>query len=124
MNEPQALWLPGRLPGLNEYIAAINSSRYVGNNMKKEHTEAVAWQAKKLRQVEKPVFIQFTWKEPNRLRDPDNIVFAKKLILDGLVSAKILPNDNQKWIIGFQDHIFIDEKNPGVGIILFEREEV
>lgn len=123
MNEPQDLWLPGRLPGLNEYIAAMNSSRYTGNSMKQEHTDAVAWQAKKLRQVEKPVFIQFIWKEPNRLRDPDNIVFAKKFILDGLVLAGVLPNDNQKWIIGFQDYLFINEKRPGVGVILFEREE-
>lgn len=86
----------------------MNRNRYIGNSMKREYTEVVslAAYAAKLRPVSGPVELVFQWVEPNGRRDPDNIVFAKKFILDGLVEAGILPNDTQSDIFGFIDAWF------------------
>ena len=101
----QVLWIPGRMPGLNEYIAAMNRNRFIGNQMKQENTNLVTMLAKmnKLTPIKYPVEIEFLWQEPNNKRDPDNIIFAKKFILDGLVIAGILPNDTQQYIYGFSE---------------------
>lgn len=114
----QTLWIPGRMPGLNDYIGAMNHNRFLGNQMKQENTNLVAMLAKtKLNPVKYPVTIQFVWQEPNDRRDPDNIIFAKKFILDGLVVAGILPNDTQKWIMGFSDSwISAPPKNSKVSV--------
>lgn len=100
----QTIWIPGRMPGLNDFIGAMNRNRFIGNKMKRENTELVTLLAKsKLNRIQYPVTIRFVWHEPNNRRDPDNIIFAKKFILDGLVEAGILPNDTQEWIMGFSD---------------------
>ncbi len=115
----QTLWIPGRMPGLNDYIGAMNHNRFLGNQMKQENTNLVAMLAKtKLNPVKYPVTIQFVWQEPNDRRDPDNIIFAKKFILDGLVVAGVLPNDTQKWIMGFSDSwISAPSKNSKVSVL-------
>lgn len=115
----QLLWIPDRMPGLNDYISAMNRNRHIGNDMKQTYTDLVTMLAKtKLNPVKYPVTIQFVWQEPNDRRDPDNIVFAKKFILDGLVKAGIIPNDNQKWIMGFSDSwISAPPKNSKVQVL-------
>ena len=35
--------IPGELPGLNEYIHAINRNRHIGNRMKQDTQEAIQW---------------------------------------------------------------------------------
>ena len=100
----QTLWLPIKFPGLNDYVDANRRNKFVGHNMKEEYTNAVTLLAKKNGiTVKYPVIINFVWQEENSKRDPDNIIFAKKFILDGLVNAGVLPNDTQKWILGFSD---------------------
>lgn len=86
--------------------------------MKKEWTDLAATYFKKHTIIDEPVFIQFVWIEKNSRRDPDNIIFAKKFILDGMVAAGILPNDNQKWISGFDECWEINKQKPGVEVIL------
>lgn len=109
----------GRLPGLNEYISVMNRNRFIGAKMKKENTQLVAWEAKaqKLRKCQ-PVEIIFTWYEPNMKRDKDNIAFAKKFILDGLVTAGVLEGDGWKGYGDFDDRFEIDKKNPRVEVEL------
>lgn len=108
----QIYFIPGKFPSLNEYIAAMNRNRHIGNKMKQTYTELVAWHSKALRPYDTPIEIHFTFQESNRKRDPDNIVFAKKFILDGLVMAGVIPNDTQQWVKGFSDAWVIGE--PGV----------
>jgi len=103
-------FIPHRLPGLNEHDKASRTNRFIAAKLKKEYTELVrllcqqALMKRTLEVMDKPVFIRFHWREPNNRRDPDNIVFAKKYILDGMVAVKIIPNDNMKYITGFSDH--------------------
>lgn len=102
----QSFFIPHRFPGLNDMIAADRNNRYTGGRLKKEWTGITHMYAKRLKPVTMPVTIEFVYYEPNNKRDPDNITAAKKYILDGLVSAGILPDDTQKWIMGFTDFWF------------------
>ena len=45
----------------------------------------------------------FIWIEENKRRDLDNICFAKKFILDALVQAGVLQDDNRKIVTNFTD---------------------
>lgn len=100
----QTFFLPIKFPGLNEYVDANRRNRHIGAKMKQEYTDTVTMLVKnKGFHVKYPVTIDFVWQEENTRRDPDNIIFAKKFILDGLVDAGILPADTQKWIMGFTD---------------------
>lgn len=111
------LVINGRFPSLNEYINAERSNRYMGSKMKKAYTQLVWAEAKnqKLRKIH-PVEIIFTWYEKNQKRDKDNVAFAKKFILDGLVEAKVLDGDGWKGYGDFMDRFEIDAKNPRVEI--------
>jgi hypothetical protein len=113
------LTIQGRLPGLNEYIQAERTHRYKASAMKKEWTSQVKMDAKvqKLKKCH-PVEIIFTWFEPNMKRDKDNVAFAKKFILDGLVDAGILEGDGWKGYGDFDDRFEIDKKNPRVEVEL------
>lgn len=113
------LTIQGRLPGLNEYIAEIAKSKYSGGSMKKQWTETIKAlsKAQGIRRCH-PVEIIFTWYEPNMKRDKDNIAFAKKFILDGLVTAGVLEGDGWKGYGDFDDRFEIDKKNPRVEVEL------
>lgn len=109
--------IPGRLPGLNEIIAAAKSHYAKYSTEKKEHTEEVAWLAKlaRLPKFEKAHLV-ITWFEPDRRRDPDNIMAGQKFILDGLVQAGVIPNDNQKHIVSIVHRFRVDKQNPRVEV--------
>jgi len=72
--------------------------------MKKKQTEIVMYAAieQKIPNIKK-ADLKFTWHEKSRRRDPDNIAFAKKFILDGLVSAGVLENDGWNQVNSFTD---------------------
>ena len=93
--------IPMRLPGLNEYIAACNSSRYKGNNLKQRTQADISWYLKKLPKIEKPIRIHFIWISTLAdRRDPDNIASACKFILDTMQQIGKLKNDNRANIKG------------------------
>src|SRR5574337_1510710 len=92
------LVIEGQLPTLNEYINAERTNRFIAAKIKKEATEMVAWQAKKLPKIEAPADYTFTWYVANKRKDPDNVAFATKFILDGLMAAGKLDNDSMKWV--------------------------
>lgn len=79
-------------------------------------------QLKKLK-ISKPVTMHYTWIEPNRKRDKDNIAFAKKFIQDALVDCEVLKDDGWTNVIGFTDTFGVDKKNPRVVVTIEEREE-
>ena len=111
------LEIPGRLPGLNEIIAAAKSHYAKYSNEKKEYTEEVAWLAKhaRLPKFEK-AYLVITWFEPDRRRDPDNIMAGQKFIMDGLVQAGVIPDDSQKYIAGIVHRFRVDRKNPRIEV--------
>lgn len=110
----------GQLAGANEYIDVCRRNRFGAARFKRQQEEAV-WLAIKqaeLKPQDTPTRISIEWYEPTARRDPDNIRFGVKFILDALVRAEVLPDDRQKYISGISDTFAVDKDNPRVEIIL------
>lgn len=119
-----SIFFPYKFPSLNDYIAKERIHRQVAAKMKKEWTDLVTIEVKKrrLKPFNSSVAITFEWYEENAKRDPDNIIFAKKFLLDGIVKSGLLPNDSQKWILAFDESWYINPKKPGVKVTINEYE--
>lgn len=90
--------IQGKFPGLNEYTEACRRNKYIGAKMKKDAQIQCSWFMHRLPEIKKPVKIRFLWQEKDHRRDPDNIAFATKFILDELVRLKKIPNDTSRWV--------------------------
>lgn len=118
----QVLFIPGPLPGMNEMLNAHGTGGGGKGNgyarAKKKWTNDIALLAKvhKLRPMER-VRLRFVWHEKHRQRNPDNIAAGKKLVIDGLVVAKVLRNDGWDQIAGFVDDWRVGSP-PGVLVII------
>ena len=96
--------IKGTLPGLNELIEAERRNRYEGARMKKQCETVVAHSARQL----------------------GNVVFTKpvhKVIQDALVKAGYLLNDGWDNIEGFEDHFYVDAKQPRIVVEIWEGED-
>lgn len=113
----QYLFIPGPLPGMNNFIG--KGTRFPYNTAKKRWAAFIQAEVKVARLV--PVTrARFTWiwREPNQKRDPDNfIAIGKKFVLDALVQCKILKNDGWSGIAGFEDSWEVSS-DPGVLVII------
>lgn len=112
-----------RLIGLNEYTKANRTNAYMGAKAKKKEQEYIYWCIKEQLgnlKIDKPVIAKFTWIEENSKRDLDNICFAKKFILDALVQAKVLKDDNRKIVTNFRDNFEYAKESK----VIVELEEV
>ena len=108
----------GELTDLNTYVNAERRNRFLGAKIKKENTENVMWQVAGSGKVtEYPVYVNFHWYTKDLKKDPDNVSFAKKFILDGLVAKGILQNDTRKLIAGFSDSFYVDKINPRIELV-------
>ena len=111
--------IPGKLMDLNEYIRINRGNKFLANKAKQENDETVLWCAKsQLRgiRIRGRAKINFTWFCDSKRLDPDNICFAKKFIMDGLVKAGVLENDGWKEVKGFTDTFMVDKKNPRIKV--------
>ena len=95
--------IPFKLPSCNDYINACRYNKYYGAKMKKDIEEQIEIYIKELPVFDKPVIINFHWVEANKRRDLDGICFAKKFILDAMVKAGKLKDDNRNCVSGFTD---------------------
>jgi len=112
-----------RLMGLNEYTKQNRTNRYTGNKAKQKEQAYIIWKIKEqLRniKIERPVIGHFIWIEENKKRDLDNICFAKKFILDALVQAGVLVDDNRKIVTNFTDSFEYADKSK----VIVELEEI
>ncbi len=108
--------IEGRFPSLNDYVDAQRADRHVGAKMKRRETERASLAAimQSVPRFAGPVAVRFLWVEPNRRRDLDNVAFAKKFVLDGLVAAGVLDNDGQRHVVALQDTFAVDPAHPRV----------
>ena len=111
----------GRIPTANEYIEACRINRFKAAKLKKDAEECIMWQAAGMPKITGSVFVSLTWFEETAKRDPDNVAFGKKFILDALQKCGKLPNDNAKYISGFTDDFRYGEEQ-GVLIEIFEED--
>ena len=119
--------IPGKLPGLNDYISACRTRPQAGAAMKRKAERDVSVFINRTFRGERvrcPVVIEYTWYEPNEKRDLDNIAaFGMKVIQDALVKCGVLKNDGWKYIIGFENRFRVDRKDPHITVIIKEVAE-
>ena len=117
----------GTLPGLNSYLKAERSfskGHSCGNDMKQQYqmliSNAIRCQLKRLH-IDKPVYIRYTYYEPNKRRDLDNVAaVAHKFIQDALVKCEVIDNDGWQNIVGFEDRFYVDRTHPRIEVTLIE----
>lgn len=101
---------------LNEMIRLSRGNRYGANNQKKQEMQYVRFATMRIPKVtEYPIKMTFIWHVPNKNRDIDNMV--GKNIIDGLVKARILKNDNLTCVSEITYKAVIDDEQK-VEIIL------
>ena len=128
MADTHVICISGRLPGLNEMIGAAKGTGGRGarySKMKRDWTEVCALLAK-ARHIPRMarVFLEFKWTEPApskhaRTRDPDNVAAGRKFILDGLVNAGVIDDDNLAHVAGWRDSFAVGG-SPGVEVTITE----
>lgn len=101
--EREKIKIKGKLPSLNDYIAACRTNPHVGAKMKQETEQLIIIQLARMKPITSPVIIHFEWHEETRRRDKDNVAAGKKFVLDAMQKAGKLVNDNNKYIAGFTD---------------------
>ncbi len=110
------LVIDGTMRGLNDWRDAIQRSPHAGNDMARAAKKRVAALAREQRvpRFERPVVVIFDWYEPNKRRDLDNVAgTGQKWVLDGLVAADVLPDDNADHVVGIQHWLHFDALEPG-----------
>lgn len=106
---PGVTWLlriGSRLPGLNEIISssATATRGWSGYNTLKQRFTAQVILFARVRGLTAigPGFFTYLFVEPDRRRDPSNVVGGGvKLIEDALQAAELLPNDGWQHVLGY-----------------------
>ncbi len=127
-NKPFSFFVPGPLPGMNEIIKASKSrygKSFAYSLMKRRWTKAVADSILMYAQGNVPKFdcvqVVFKWAEKNKRRDPDNVSAGRKFVLDGMVKAGLIPNDNWRHVHSWDDHFLVYTPKPGVYVSVVEK---
>jgi hypothetical protein len=115
----QSFFVPGPLPGINDYLGKDTRWKYAEDKKLWTQTIVVCIRNAKIKPLRR-VWIEFCWCEPNRRRNPDNIAgIGIKFILDALYQGRILKNDGWKEIAGWRNQWTVSDK-PGVMVTLKE----
>lgn len=92
------LVIPGRLPCMNDLIAANRLNKYAGAGVKKKTQKEIILilrpQVKGRKFIEK-VNIRIEYYEKDMRRDEDNVMSAAKFILDALQDIGLIQNDRK-----------------------------
>lgn len=110
--------IEGEFCDLNTYIDAERGHFRSAAAIKKQETDRAAWSVVgKGKVTEYPVIVTFTWYVKDHRKDADNIDFARKFILDGMVLARVLANDSRKHVAGFGPcRVLVDKDRPRVEV--------
>lgn len=109
-----------KLPSLNEYVAVCRTNRFKAAKYKANIESQIEFFLTKMPKYENPIKINFHWIEKNKKRDLDNICFAKKFILDAMVKAGKLKNDNRNHVTAFTDEFYYGKETK----VIIEIEDV
>ena len=115
--------IKGKFEGLNQYVKACRSNRYGANALirKSERVirKAIGKQVTDI--LMPPVTLIYTFYEPNKRRDKDNIsAFFHKVFQDSLVKEGRLENDGWDQVESFHDYFAIDKADPRVEVKILE----
>ena len=116
--------VPGRYPGLNEFIDAnrIKKGKWNrGNTMKQRDQRAIRQYIPHGLKFQKRIFIEYYFYEPNARRDKDNIAgYFHKVFQDALVQAGCIANDGWHEIKGWSDNFDVDKAYPRIEVVIKE----
>ena len=112
--------IDGELTDQNNYFSAERTNRFAAATIKKNNTWACELAARHLKSIGKTPFkLIIDWFAPNQRKDPDNLAFATKFILDGLQCAGVIDNDGFKNVRGINHRTFeVDKINPRIEITI------
>lgn len=118
------LVIPGRLPGMNEAFEAARTNRHIEAKTRHDFENFIILCSKRCLNGWKPkgpVVLHYTFVEPNRRRDKDNVAgYAMKLIQDSLVKAGYLVGDGWAYIENFTFSWAVDKSRPRVEVDIEE----
>ena len=112
-------FIPKKFPSLNDVIKEARGNKYGSNKQKQDLTDYVRLYIlthPEIYFVESARF-KFTWIEPNKRRDPDNIASSQKFLFDGFVKGGILRNDKHAQVKGIQHEFGFGAEGVWVEII-------
>lgn len=66
--------------------------------------------------VTTPINLKITWYCKNKRKDPDNVAFGVKFILDGMQEARMIENDGFNEIKEIHHHFIVDKEFPRIEI--------
>ena len=117
--------LPITLPGLNDYTSACRGNAYGANAMKKRAEAAITAHLPAAEpRDDYPLGVAIRWVEPSRRRDPDNVAFATKFILDAMVRAGVIDGDTHRHIASIAHTFAVDKTSPRIEVtVTAHREE-
>ena len=103
-----------KFENINTYINKCRTNYYYANKIKQKETELSQFAFIKIPKIEKyPIELIFTWYIKSKTCDLDGKL--AKNIIDGLVRAKKIPDDNVKYIQKIT-HLYKESKDDYVEI--------
>lgn len=113
------MYIDYKFKNWNEYINIERSNKYWASKTKKEEAEIIGLLCRNIKPIEKyPIKITFIKYYKHKNNDIDNI--RVKGLIDGLVKAGILKNDNMNYIEEITLKGKIDKERDGIEIIIEE----
>ncbi len=107
------------LPTLNEMIRTARGNKYAAAAQKKKYTDIVATEI--MVQTERPHFsaisLDITWIETKKKRDPDNVFAAAKFLMDGIVAAGIIDDDDRDHVASITNRVVVSDSR-GVAVMV------
>lgn len=104
-------YVEGKVPSFNQVIAMTKT--YWGNyaKLKRDWTNKVVAAAVISEMPPRDeIFLSLEWHEKNKRRDPDNISYAVKFVLDGLVKAEIIKRDGWGVVKGWDNQFSLSDE--------------
>ena len=99
-----------KFESINNYINKCRTNYYLANKVKQQETMMSALMFTKIPKIEKfPIELTFKWHMKSKIADLDGRL--PKNIIDGLVKAKRIPDDNVKYIQKIVHEYVADEKD-------------
>lgn len=117
--------IDGELTDFNTYSNAERTHRQKAARIKKKETYRVmaSFLPYRLEEPKLPINLKIKWVCKNRMKDKDNISFAKKFIFDGMQQAGYIKNDGWGEIGSWTEEFLIDKNRPRVEIEIEERKD-
>jgi Holliday junction resolvase RusA-like endonuclease len=119
--------IPDTLPGMNDYISALDHSKYIGARLKKTTEEyiltCIMAGLGKRQPFDVKLQIHIRFVERDRRRDFDNITSGTKFILDALRKAGVIYNDGQSYLLPSTFEYDVDKDYPRVEVTINPTEE-